>query len=204
MITMIDDAVGEIMAALQANGQDGNTIVVFTSDHGDVFGDHGLMLKSSMHYQGVVRVPFVFAGPGIAAGQSDSLVSSLDIGRTLTALAGLGGVFGSQGLDLTPVLDNPAHELREQILIEEEQMFRDPDTGRSVNFRTVITQQARLTVRSRRPLLGELYDFTADPLETVNRYDDPGARELRAEMMDRLVEAMMLHSTPNRRPWALA
>lgn len=57
MITMIDDVVGRVLARLKALGLDENTVVIFTSDHGDFMGDHGLLLKSALHYQSLVRVP---------------------------------------------------------------------------------------------------------------------------------------------------
>ena len=59
MITMIDDAIGRVLKRLDDLGLAENTIVIFTSDHGDYMGDHGLMLKLLLHYQGTIRVPFV-------------------------------------------------------------------------------------------------------------------------------------------------
>src|SRR5690606_28283301 len=66
MITMVDDAVGRILRKLEATGLAENTVVIFTSDHGDFMGDHGLMLKGPIHYQGVVRVPFIWNDPGMS------------------------------------------------------------------------------------------------------------------------------------------
>ena len=73
-ITMIDEAVAEVLGALKRSGQAEDTIVVFTSDHGDMFGDHGLLLKMFVHYDGVLRVPFTISGPGITPGSTDSLL----------------------------------------------------------------------------------------------------------------------------------
>ena len=63
-IELIDDRVGRILAALDRLGQTDNTIIVFTSDHGDMMGDHGLMLKGYMHYRGTLAVPMVIVDPG--------------------------------------------------------------------------------------------------------------------------------------------
>lgn len=63
MIELLDDSVGEILGAADELGLLDDTIVVFTSDHGDLFGDHGLMLKHFVHYQGVTRVPLTVRGP---------------------------------------------------------------------------------------------------------------------------------------------
>ena len=68
MIEMIDDRVGQILACLEASGQAENTIVVFTSDHGDMMGDHGLFLKGFMHYRGTLQVPLVIRAPGVVPG----------------------------------------------------------------------------------------------------------------------------------------
>ena len=68
MIEMIDDRVGLILACLEASGQAENTIVVFTSDHGDMMGDHGLFLKGFMHYRGTLQVPLVIRAPGWCRG----------------------------------------------------------------------------------------------------------------------------------------
>ncbi len=204
MISMIDDAIGRVLQALEKSGQAENTIIIFTSDHGDVFGDHGLMLKSTMHYEGIIRVPLVISGPSINTARSSSLVSSLDIGSTILDLIGEDVRFGTQGQSLRPILDDPAAAIRDQILVEEEQIFPDPDTGRQINMRSVVTSDGRLTVKSRQPLMGELYNFTEDPLETDNLFADASATGMRAEMMDRLIDTMMVHSTSLRRPLAMA
>ena len=84
-----------------------NTIVIFTSDHGDMFGDHGLMLKTAMHYRAVLEVPLFIAGPGITQGRSHSLVSTLDLAQTICALADVEPFWGMQGHYLTPILREP-------------------------------------------------------------------------------------------------
>ena len=63
MITMIDDAVGRILARLEELGLAHDTVVVFTTDHGDFMGDHQLLFKGALHYRGLVRVPFIWADP---------------------------------------------------------------------------------------------------------------------------------------------
>jgi hypothetical protein len=80
MITNIDDRIGMVMDALRASGADRNTVVVFTSDHGDLMGDHGIVLKGPLHYQSLVRVPLIWREPGRApAAVRDDLVSSIDL-----------------------------------------------------------------------------------------------------------------------------
>ena len=80
MVSMIDEGVGRILARLDQLGVRDDTIVVFTSDHGDMMGDHGLFLKGFMHYRGSLQVPMVIAVPGIEPGRTTALASSIDLG----------------------------------------------------------------------------------------------------------------------------
>ena len=64
MIAMIDDAVGRVLARLAARGLADDTVVIFTTDHGDFLGDHRLLLKGPAHYEGITHVPFIWAEPG--------------------------------------------------------------------------------------------------------------------------------------------
>jgi Arylsulfatase A and related enzymes len=63
MIACVDDAIGGVLAALDRSGLRDDTVVIFTSDHGDHLGDHRLMLKGAEQYQGIVRVPFIWSDP---------------------------------------------------------------------------------------------------------------------------------------------
>ena len=90
MITMIDDAVGQVSRTLADNGLADNTVLVFVSDHGDFMGDHGIMLKGPLHYRGLIRVPFIWFDPA-----SDtlpvitSLAQSIDIPATFLERSGI-------------------------------------------------------------------------------------------------------------------
>jgi len=102
MITMIDDAIGRVLKRLDDLGLAENTVVIFTSDHGDYMGDHGLMLKLLLHYQGIIRVPFIWHDPAAqgAARIDSGLASSIDIAPTILARAGIQPFNGIQGRDL--------------------------------------------------------------------------------------------------------
>ncbi len=112
MITMVDDAVGQVMAAVERLGLSRNTVVMFTSDHGDYMGDHGIMTKYLLHYRGLVRVPFLVADPAAEAASMvrDDLAGTIDIAATVLARAGLAPFNGMQGRDLcdagTPAPDD--------------------------------------------------------------------------------------------------
>ena len=91
MIKLIDDQVGRILAALDESGQREDTIVIFTSDHGETLGDHGLILKGCRFYEGLVRVPLIWSWPGAfkAGVRSPALVELTDIAPTLLDVCGL-------------------------------------------------------------------------------------------------------------------
>ena len=79
MMAMIDDAVGHVLAALQESGCADNTVVIFTSDHGDYLGDFNLLLKGALPMRSVTRVPFIWADPEAPGPRtSRSLASTID------------------------------------------------------------------------------------------------------------------------------
>jgi arylsulfatase A-like enzyme len=201
-ITMIDDVLGRVFDALERTGQAEDTMVIFTSDHGDMFGDQGILLKACMHYEGCVRVPLVWAGPGVTPGVTDSLCGSIDIASTVLASAGVATYEGIQGHDLTPVLAAPEAQVRDYCLVEEDQPFDLLDLGSKTSVRSVVTSSGRLT-RYRGSSRGELYDLDDDPEESANRWADTGADKLWDELQDALFEAMVSHTDQSRRPTAM-
>jgi arylsulfatase A-like enzyme len=191
MITMVDDAIGSILGWLKALGLDENTVVVFTSDHGDFMGDHQLLLKGALHYRGLVRVPFIWSDPATESKGlvNDGLGGTLDIANTILARAGLQGHNGMQGVNLLPAIDGTTtgHDL---LVIEEHQ--RRGYMGFKNNFRarTLITKEFRLTLYEGVDW-GELYDLTADPNEMINLWDDLQTRYRRHELTEKLARRMM-------------
>ena len=108
MIEYIDAGIGRILATLDRLGATDDTIVVFTSDHGDMMGDHGLMLKLIMHFQGCLRVPLIIRTPGRSGSRTSSLAASIDLPHTLLDLCGVAEYQGMQGTSLVAVLDDPS------------------------------------------------------------------------------------------------
>ncbi|MCB2041565.1 MAG: sulfatase-like hydrolase/transferase, partial [Rhodoferax sp.] len=104
-IALIDHQVGRILNALDESGLADNTLVIFTSDHGDWLGDHGLILKGPMLYEGLLRVGLIVRGPGVAAGQVvDQPVSTLDLSATFLDLAGVDAQLAQHGTSLRALL----------------------------------------------------------------------------------------------------
>ena len=205
-IACIDDAVGRVLAAVAASDSAADTVVVFTSDHGEMFGDHGLMLKSAMHYVPALRVPLVVADPrrpDSHGRRSDSLVSSTDIAVTLMSLGGVEPVAGVQGRDLTPLLDDPSVAVRDVAVVEEDEPFDMAMLRRPLRMRTLVSDTARLSVYAGSDD-GELYDLVDDPDELVNRWHDPAWRSRRLELTDQLMQSMLDLADEGTVPTALA
>jgi arylsulfatase A-like enzyme len=202
-ISMIDDGIGEVLATLERTGLAANTVVIFTSDHGDMFGDHGLMLKSGMHYHGCLRVPLLIARPGSRPGRTGALASSLDLAQTVLELAGAPTYHGMQGVSLAPLLDNPDQSVRDHVLIEEDQMFDIAGLGQQLRMRTLITEQHRLTLYQGSPD-GELFDLARDPDELNNQFGAAGKRSERAMLAEQLARLQMEYADRSPRPTAMA
>lgn len=190
MISMIDDGVGRVLDALERSGQADNTVVVFTSDHGDMFGDHGVMLKAGMHYEGCVRVPLTIAAPGRSPGVCRSLVSSLDLAQTFLELAGCDPFRGMQGASLVELLADPTARVRDYVLVEEDQMFDIARVGGSLRMRTLITDEGRLTLY-RGSDHGELFALDRDPEERTNLFAKPEGGDLRTALSERLARVLI-------------
>jgi arylsulfatase A-like enzyme len=104
MCDLIDDQVGRVLDALEETGQREDTLVIFTSDHGEMLGDHGIYLKGPYFYEPAVRVPLIIEGPGVEPGATDALVELVDLAPTLCDAAGVDAPAGSQGRSLWPLL----------------------------------------------------------------------------------------------------
>ncbi|MFY0597787.1 MAG: sulfatase-like hydrolase/transferase [Cognatishimia sp.] len=186
MITMIDDAIGRVMKTLEETGQAENTVVIFTSDHGDFMGDHGLMLKLLMHYQSIIRVPFIMYDPQNPKGGAldSSLGSSIDISATVLARAGIQPYNGLQGRDL---VSDPAPQA---ILVEEDSQRTMTGFDRPQRVRTVVTETHRMSLRQGEDW-NELYDLSNDPDEMVNLYDDPANAGTKAALTETMLRRVI-------------
>jgi len=181
MIALIDHNVGRIVEALADCGLAENTLVVFTSDHGEWLGDHGLMLKGPMFYEGLLRVGLIVRGPGVPAGRTIAdPVSTLDLAATfgdVTGVPGAADAVAGHGRSLRPVWEG-----RERRAFARSEWKLGPQRcGVALDLRCVRTAAAKLTVE-RLSGAGELYDLRDDPHECLNRFDDPACRGLRADL----------------------
>lgn len=182
MIALVDHNVGRLLAALRDEGLADNTLIIYTSDHGDWLGDHGLVLKGPMFYEGLLRVGLLLRGPGIPAGQvvADP-VSTLDLAATIGDYAGVGVEAAAHSRSLRPLVE--ARASRDHALSE--WRLGPQRCGVALDLRCVRTRDAKLTLELGSGA-GELYDLRDDPHECINRFDDAGHRGLRDELMQRL------------------
>ena len=112
-IELIDDYVGRMLDTLERRGMLENTVVVFTSDHGEMLGDHGMYTKS-VAYEGASHIPLVIAGPGVRSGAvSQALVGLIDLNPTVCELAGLDRQPGIDAVSLVPVLSGERAQHRD-------------------------------------------------------------------------------------------
>lgn len=203
-ISHIDETIGKVLRKLKDLGLADNTVVLFTSDHGDYFGDHQLLWKGPLHYQGLTRVPLIVADPQARHGvRSQALCSTMDIAPTLLERAGCDLHNGIQGLSLLPELRSGIAPARDALLIEEEGqrvMFGFPQRTR---MRTLQTRTHRLSVYEGADW-GELYDLQADPHECKNLWDQPAAAGLRHALLHELTKTMIASADESPLPTALA
>ena len=191
MITMIDDAIGRIVERLKALGLDSTTVVIFNTDHGDFMGDHQLLLKGALHYQGLVRVPFIWSDPEVKqkALANAGLCGTLDLAQTILDRAGLEGFNGMQGMSLLPALESKETG-HDALVIEEHQRRGYMGFYNNFRARTLMTGDYRLTLYEGVPW-GELYDLRNDPFELQNLWDNASSRATRHELIEQLARKMM-------------
>ncbi len=185
-IKMIDDQIGTLLDSLDQFGMTDNTIVVFTSDHGELLGDHGLLHKGPPPYRQLTEISCLMQGPGIPAGRVvDALTNHVDLAPTLLELAGIsesGHVF--DGISMVPLLmKNGSPTLREFDFGE-----YHPTVRSDLYNQTIRTDRWRLTLYPERPEWGELFDLVEDPLEQFNRYGEASTATVTAKLQDILLD----------------
>ncbi len=185
MISLIDHNVGRILAALENLGLVEDTPVIYTTDHGELLGNHGLYLKHPLPYEDLLRVTMVARGPGVASGKvvSDP-VSTLDLAATFYDYAGAGQPMALQSWSLRPLLEG-GPQTRD--VAYSEWHVHPSRCGVALKLRTVRTKTHKCIFELESGA-GELYDLANDPAEMDNRFDDPGCAKVRKELNDMMRE----------------
>ncbi|MDE2819877.1 MAG: sulfatase-like hydrolase/transferase [Chloroflexota bacterium] len=216
MVTLIDGEIGKILDFLDERGLANNTLLVFTSDHGDYQGDHGLIAKSPALYDVLARVPFILRWPGhIDAGRRDDrFASHVDLLPTFAAAAGLPCPPQAQGVNLLPCLRDggdcgairpfafseygvPGTPYDKERLTDEGlagTVFTNPSNDRlswegnpvSLAGRIRMLRDLRWKLVDEENGGGELYDLQNDPHELRNLWDNPQYSAIRGDMQSQL------------------
>ena len=185
MIALIDHNVGRILSKLDDLGMREDTLVVFTTDHGDMLGNHGMYLKGPWPLEDLLRVGMIASGPGVAAGRMvDEPVSTLDLPATFYDFAGVSPPLELQSRSLRAFLNGktPSRDAAWS-----EWHVHPSRCGVALQLRTVRTRTHKCTFELGSGA-GELYDLVNDPLETVNRFDDPAYSGVRRQLHDLMRE----------------
>ncbi|MFN3350909.1 sulfatase [Pseudorhodoplanes sp.] len=194
MIACIDDAIGRVLQALEASGASEDTVVIFTTDHGDHLGDHRLLLKGCEQYQSILHVPFIWSDPQApASAATDAIGSTIDIPATILDRAVIAPYVGMQGKSLLPCMGTGGKPVRDCAFVQYEHQMDDKDVDHMPRWHTIVDQRYRMTVMSDSGL-GELYDLAADPGEFDNLWDKPEHATLKARLMERLVQLEIEHT----------
>lgn len=186
MVSLLDKYVGRILDHLEQRGLAENTLVVFTSDHGHLFGQHGLVAKGPFHYEDLLRVPFIARFPGkIPAGRRDARLQTLvDLPATFLECAGLSVPSTMSARSQWRSWQDVNEPGRECVLVEN----RHQPT--KVHLNTLVTERYKLTVY-RQGDAGELFDLVEDPGELRNLWAEPAAQSLKSQLLQRMVQAEM-------------
>jgi uncharacterized sulfatase len=186
MISLMDKYIGRILDKLEALGLADDTVVVFTTDHGHFYGQHGLTAKGAFHYEDMIRVPFLARVPGQtnAGTQTDALLSLVDLPQTFLSLCDLSAPRTMTGVDQSAVWWGQAERVRDHVVVEN---HHQPTT---IHAKTYVDDRYKLTVYWNREY-GELFDLKEDPGEVRNLWNDPAAQELKAALTRKLLFAEM-------------
>lgn len=207
MVKRIDEAFGRMMDALQSLDMMEDTVVLFTTDHGEHFMTRNSTNKMSPH-ESSIRIPMVFHGGCFTGGRVvDQLVSLIDVAPTLLEAAGIPVPEGMAGRSILPLLAGQAEDWPEDVLIQVSQtdVGRGLRTDRWKYYVRAPHKDPFDDVRSEEYQEAELYDLDVDPYELQNLIHFEGYQDvkdcLRARLIQKIVSsgepAPVIHAAPN-------
>ena len=185
-MTMIDEKVGQIMNALEAKGYLEDSIIIFTSDHGDCLTDHGHSQKWTM-YDLITRVPLIIWAPN-RFGTSravEGLVQQMDLGPTILEWAGVEVPHGLEAISVNGALDQD-EGWTGRPFVYAEQVKDGILTG--CEFMTMVRDQDWKLVHFLDEPHGQLFDLNNDPNELVNLWDDSSSSHQKQRLLAELRE----------------
>ena len=200
MLLGVDDSLGRILAVLEKAGVLDHTVVVFTSDHGYFYGEHGLNEERRLAYEETIRIPLLVRFPlRVKAGTvASEMVLTLDLAPTLLELAGLTPLPGMDGRSLAPILSGAPRTWRSSFLVE---YYSDTVFPRilKMGYSAVRTTSAKYIEYRDLAGMNELYDLEADPYEERNLISSPASTTLLKTMQTELERVTSAVALPARR-----
>ncbi|HET9786852.1 MAG TPA: sulfatase, partial [Pyrinomonadaceae bacterium] len=188
----VEEGVGEILKALKETGQLDNTVIVFTSDNGYFYGEHGLSVERRLAYEESIRMPLLIRYPKAVKGGivRDEFALNIDLAPTLLDLAGVSSSIRMEGRSLVPLLNGAKTEWRKSFLVE---YYSDKVFPRvhQMGYKAVRNERWKYIHYFELDGMDELYDLKADPYEMRNIIRQPGAAKIVEAMkqeMDRLLK----------------
>ena len=176
MVSLIDQQIGNVVATLEALGQLKNTWIIYTCDHGEMLGTHGLWAKMNF-YQGSAQVPLIIVPPaGTAGGLDDNVAELTDVAATIVDIAGAAPLPGARGESLLARVHGQATAMREL------------SYSRIQSYAALRTAQYRFTMEMHSGAACELFDMNDDPAEVNNLVNDPSRTHLVEELKTALVD----------------
>ena len=194
-VELLDFEVGRVLDALDELGLAGDTLILYTSDHGDLMGEHGLFGKFVSFYEGEVRVPAILRAPGHlpAGAETDAVAEAVDLVPTVFALLGAEPLPSFRGVDLGLVLTGESPTARSEA-------FGQLDLPKTTGY-SICDGRYKLAeyVGDR----GELYDLDTDPGERRNLHTDPEHLDVRTRLRERMLVRLGEQTTALRAepPW---
>ena len=196
---LIDEACGRVLRRIEERGWLADTDVFFTTDHGELQGDFGLLFKGPYHVDALMRLPFVWRpapSAGVAPAVVDHPVGHLDLAPTLCTIAGVEVPEWMEGRPLPTSPADAEQQQRERVLTEWDSEHAQGDVHLRSIYRDGWLATECLPGSMHEGTEGELYDLTADPLQRVNLWDDPARRGIRDDLVDDLRRNLPPARTP--------
>jgi N-acetylglucosamine-6-sulfatase len=194
----VEEGVGAIIKALKETGQLDNTVIVFTSDNGYFYGEHGLSVERRLAYEESIRMPLLIRYPKAIKGGvvRDEFALNIDLAPTLLELAGVSAPVAMEGRSLVPLLKGAKTQWRKSFLVE---YYSDKVFPRvlKMGYKAVRNERWKYIHYFELEGMDELYDLKADPYEMKNIIREPRAAKT-VEAMKQEMERLLKSSSDNK------
>lgn len=198
MVDLIDVQVGRLLDYLEETNQLNDTMIIFTSDHGENLGDHGMYLKGPYFYENNVHVPLIITYPSVIEGgrTSNALVELVDLAPTICNATGIPVYEGMQGKSLWKLLSEEASADKHRDSIYCEYYNSNINHRNPLAFGTMVYDGKYKLVKihdknNEIKCKGELYDLEKDPAETTNRFYDAEYKDIKIRMLELMCDRMV-------------